>query len=81
MEETITRILADYSSVPLSEIRPESNLQADLGLNSLDVINLVVEFEDTFGIGIDEPDIRSFQTVQDLFNYLAEHTAAKQEQA
>lgn len=72
MEEKVIQILADYASMDPQDIGPDSSLQRDLSLNSLDVINLVVDFEERFGIVIDEPDIRRFQTVQDLLGYLAE---------
>lgn len=75
MLQQVKDILADYAAIPEDEITLESNLQKDLGLNSLDVINIVVEFEDAFDIEIDEPDIRSFATVGDLVDYLEHHTA------
>lgn len=73
MLQEVRDILGDYASIPPQEIQMESSLQKDLGLNSLDVINIVVEFEDAFDIEIDEPDIRAFATVGDLVTYLENH--------
>lgn len=70
MEDKVVQILAEVTSMSPDEIAMDANLQQDLGLNSLDVINLIVEFEETFNIVIDETDIRTFQTVGDLVDYL-----------
>ena len=45
---------------------PEARLTADLGLNSLDVISIVVAFEDEFGVEISNEDLRTFQRVSDI---------------
>lgn len=73
MLQQVRDILAEYACIPENEIQLDSSLQKDLGLNSLDVINIVVEFEDAFDIEIDEPDIRAFATVGDLVDYLDHH--------
>lgn len=73
LQQQVKDILAEYASIPEEEIQLDSTLQKDLGLNSLDVINIVVEFEDAFDIEIDEPDIRAFTTVGDLVDYLQNH--------
>jgi acyl carrier protein len=52
------------------KITEESALIADLGLNSLDVINVVVAFEEEFDIDIPDKDIKSFSTVGDIVKYL-----------
>lgn len=70
MEDKVVRILAEFTSMDPAAIRMDANLQQELGLNSLDVINLIVEFEETFNIVIEETDIRAFQTVGDLVEYL-----------
>lgn len=70
MFEKIKDILKDYVEVPAESIVPEANLVADLGLNSLDVINLVLDFEDMFGVEIPDEDIGRFVTVQDVVEYV-----------
>jgi acyl carrier protein len=50
MLEKVIKILAEYTEADVSSITEESRLVADLGLSSLDVINVVVAFEDEFGI-------------------------------
>lgn len=68
--DEIKRILHDYACVDENAIQPDSNLQTGLMLNSLDVVNVIVEFEETFGIEIEEEDIRTFTTVSDIVDYI-----------
>lgn len=78
MFEEVKRILNEYACVDEDLITPSSNLTTDLNLNSLDVVNVIVEFEETFGIEIDEEDIRSFTTVGDIVNYIESRTRSGQ---
>ena len=70
MFEKIKDILKDYVEVSAESIVPEANLVTDLGLNSLDVINLVLDFEDAFGVEIPDEDIGRFVTMQDVVEYV-----------
>ncbi len=55
------------------EIKPESALVADLGLTSLDIVDIIVSFEDEFDMEIPDQIIPSLSTVQDIANYLEKH--------
>ena len=68
MFEKVKTILRQYTDV--ETIEETSMLQADLGLNSLDVVELVVEFEDTFHIEIADRDLTKFVSVKDIVEYL-----------
>ena len=48
----------------------ESQLAADLGMSSFDLVSVVTEFEDEFGIEIADRDIRRFICVGDIVEYL-----------
>ena len=65
----------NYSEKSEAEIKPESNLQTDLGLNSLDVIGIVTDFEVTFGISIPDDDILTLVTVKDIEEYIKKKQA------
>ncbi len=80
MYERVKKILQDYACVDESLIKPESNLMTDLFLNSLDVVNVVVEFEEEFGIEVDEKDIRGFVTVNDVVKYIEASVSVKHPQ-
>ncbi|MBR0113083.1 MAG: acyl carrier protein [Clostridia bacterium] len=70
MLEKINEIISNY--VDLEEpITEETSLRGDLGMSSLDLINLAVEVEDTFDVMIPDKEINSMNTVKDLITYLA----------
>lgn len=73
MLEKVKEILKDYTETPPSEITLTSNLVKDLDLNSLDVVNIVVAFEDEFEIEIPDREIKNLTTVGDIIKYLEEH--------
>jgi acyl carrier protein len=70
MLEKVIEILLDFTEVEKEIITEKSKLIADLGLNSLDVINIVVTFEEEFNIEIPNQSIKNFVTVGDIVEYL-----------
>ena len=76
MFETIKDILKQYTEADESAITEEANLQNDLALNSLDLMNIIVEFEEQFGIQIADEDVGNLVTVKDIEKYLNEKTAS-----
>ena len=66
MLEKIVDILKEYTEVPARDIRPESYLVEDLGLNSVDCFAIIFDLEDTFGIEIREEDVPLLRTVGDV---------------
>ena len=73
MLERVQHILQDYTDVPMFDITLDSTLVEKLGLNSLDVVNIVVAFEDEFDIEIPDRAIKNLTTVGDIVNYLEKH--------
>ncbi len=72
MFDRTVEILSDFAGDD-AEITLESTLVDDLGLSSLDVINVVAAFEDEFDIEVPDRVIPSLRTVQDIVNYLEEN--------
>ncbi len=72
MFEKIKEILVDELQIKESDITPEAELVNDLGINSLELADLIMVFEETFDLEISENDIRKFLTVGDIVNYLSE---------
>jgi acyl carrier protein len=70
MLEKIRDILVEYVDVPREQITMETNLLTDLGLSSLDVVNIVVAFEDEFGIEIPDRKLTEIVTVEDIVRFL-----------
>lgn len=71
LERTI-KILSEHVTNG-AEIKAESGLVADLGLTSLDIVDIIVAFEDEFDIEIPDQIIPSLTTVQDIADYLEKH--------
>lgn len=73
MLEKVINILSEYTDFPVEKMNKNTELENDMGLNSLDVINLIVTFEDEFGIEIPDRIISSFHTIGDISDYLEKH--------
>ena len=63
--EKLQKIIAEVMGMDESEIRPEMTFVDDLGADSLDVYQIIVEIEDEFDIKIDDGDAEKISTVQD----------------
>uniref|UniRef100_UPI0040281FA9 acyl carrier protein n=1 Tax=Lachnospira sp. TaxID=2049031 RepID=UPI0040281FA9 len=70
MIEKVIDILVDFTTLERNMITEKSGLVTDLGLSSLDVINVVVAFEDEFDIEIPDQKIKELVTVGDIVEYL-----------
>ena len=70
MIKKVIDILADFTTLEKNMITEKSGLVTDLGLSSLDVINVVVAFEDEFDIEIPDQKINELVTVGDIVEYL-----------
>lgn len=73
MEEKINGLLRD--SFFCQDIEPEDNLREDLGIDSLSMVEFIVELEDTFGIEIDESDLdpHALQTVKQIYSLIGKY--------
>ena len=74
--EKVKEIIVENLKVSASEITPDSELVNDLGINSLELADLVFSCEDTFEIEIDDKALGTFKTVADVVSYLEEVTNA-----
>lgn len=73
MIEKVIDILVEFTEVDREKITKESALVKDLELNSLDVINVVVAFEEEFDIEIPDTKIKDLVTVGDIMEYLEKY--------
>ena len=73
IQEKVVKIIVDKLSVPASEVTPEATFTGDLGADSLDTVELVMEFEKAFGIQVEDEAAEKFQTVGDVINYIEAH--------
>mgnify|MGYP004515577145 FL=1 len=66
MLEKIINILKNHSEISVNEITKDSLLIADLGLNSISVLDLICEVEEEFSIEISDRSIIGLTTVEDV---------------
>ncbi len=67
----VVEVLAEEFELDPAEMGPEATLYDDLGLDSLDAVDMVVVLEKTFGIKLsDEDALRAIRTMDDLFQFL-----------
>ena len=74
IQEKITYILTEKLGIPQSEITPDASFVKDLGIDSLDYAELVMEFEQTFDIKIPDDDADKLQTIAQAIAYIQEKT-------
>ena len=70
MYEKFVNLLVEELQINRDDITMESELSGDLGINSIELADLVMICEDKFGIVIEDDDIRKFSTVGDVVSYL-----------
>ncbi|MFY4773855.1 acyl carrier protein [Metabacillus sp. RGM 3146] len=68
--ERVTKIVIDRLGVEESQVKPEASFKDDLGADSLDVVELVMELEDEFDMEISDEDAEKIATVGDAVNYI-----------
>lgn len=68
--ERVTKIIVDRLGVEESKVKLEASFKEDLEADSLDVVELVMEFEDEFDMEISDEDAEKIATVGDAVNYI-----------
>ena len=71
IQEKVVEIIVEKLGVKASEVTPEAT--GDLGADSLDTVELVMEFEKAFGVQVEDEAAEKFQTVGDVITYIEEH--------
>ena len=66
----IVGILEDVAEISPDEVREDSVLMDDLDLSSMEILTIVADLEEPFGIRIPEKELRRFVTISDLADYL-----------
>ncbi len=72
--EKVKMILADQLEVEEDTITADTDIQDDLGADSLDVVDLIMSLEDEFEIEVPDEDIESLRTVGALVSYIEAHS-------
>lgn len=70
MFEEIKAIIVKHLKIDPKKITETTNLQEDLGADSLDLVEIIMELENTFGIEIPDEDILGLKTMDDVIAYI-----------
>lgn len=68
--EQTQKVIAEQLKIDPAQVKPESRLVEDLHADSLDIVELVMELENTFDIQIPDEEMPKLSTVQDVVNYI-----------
>jgi acyl carrier protein len=77
VEEKVKAIIAEQLGVKQEEVTNEASFVDDLGADSLDTVELVMAFEEEFGIEIPDEDAEKITSVGEAIKYIEEKTAHK----
>lgn len=72
LKQKVTGIIVRKLGVEESQVTESANFIKDMGADSLDTVELIMEFEKEFGITIEDSDAEKIQTVGDVIAYLKE---------
>jgi len=71
MEDKILDIIADQLNVDRGELKETTNLQDELGADSLDLFQIIMALEEEFEIEIPTEDAEEIHTIQDIIDYMS----------
>ena len=74
VQERVIKIVAEQMGVEKSKVAIETSFVNDLGADSLDTVELVMELEDEFDVSIPDEDAEKIQTVGQAIKYIEEHS-------
>lgn len=70
IDDKVKEIIAKQLGVDMAEVKPEASFVEDLGADSLDTVELVMAFEEAFGVEIPDEDAEKIAKVQDAISYI-----------
>ena len=70
IEEQVKKIIVDHLGIEESKVKSDSKFINDLGADSLDTVELVMAFEEKFGIEIPDDAAETIQTVQNAIDFI-----------
>lgn len=73
--EKVATILSDKLGIKKDQIKEESNIVKDLGADSLDLVDLVMAFEEEFGVKIADNQLQKISTVREVVDYIVKAKA------
>ena len=77
VEERVIDIICDHLVVPKEDVKRTSSFQEDMGADSLDIVELVMELEEEFEITIPDEQAEKIRTVGEAIDYIERELAKK----
>ena len=74
--EQVKKIIVDLLGVEPEKVKPEATFREDLGADSLDLVELIMEFEEQFGETISDEEAQQMKTVGQVVAYVEKRMAA-----
>ena len=75
--ERVLQVVKVFDKVDPSKVSPTATFSGDLGLDSLDTVEVVMSFEEEFGIEVPDAEADKILSCADAINYIAHHPLAK----
>ena len=73
--QRVAALVVDHLGVDAGEVKPEASFIDDLGADSLDIVELVMAFEEEFGVEIPDDAAEKIGTVKDAIDYIEQNKA------
>ena len=77
VEDKVKQIIVEQLQVDEAEVTPGASFQEDLGADSLDVVELVMQFEEAFDLEIPDEDAEKITRVKEAVEYIESHAKTK----
>ncbi|MCD6267346.1 MAG: acyl carrier protein [Thermotoga sp. 4484_232] len=69
--EKVRRMVAEKLGIDLDDVKEDANIIEDLGADSLDLVDIVMYVEDTFGIRVEDEELEKIKTLKDIVDGIA----------
>lgn len=73
--EKLKAIAVNDIGIDADKVKPESDIIKELGLDSLDIVDMLMKVEETFGVTIDDSDVVELKTVADVVKFIEDNIA------
>lgn len=70
IEEKVIEVIMEQLDVTREQCLPEASFINDLGADSLDLMELIMEMEENFGVEISDEELQNLRTIQDVIDYI-----------
>jgi acyl carrier protein len=77
VEERVKSIIVEQLGVDAEEVNPDASFVEDLGADSLDTVELIMAFEEEFGVEISDDDAEKIRKVKDAVDYIEKRAKAQ----